>query len=134
DDLRGDVTSGARHDEPRTDRRAGDPLADTQMTTRSRDRLALALDRDSHRHLPAFPALRRTTSPAYRTPLPLYGSGLRILRMFAATSPTCCFEMPLTENFVGLSTAKVMPSGGEMTTGWLKPSWNSRSEPFAATR
>src|SRR3712207_9338027 len=39
-------------------------------------------------HLPVFPTLRRTFSPAYRTPLPLYGSGLRILRMFAAVSPT----------------------------------------------
>jgi hypothetical protein len=34
--------------------------------------------------LPALPALRRTFSPAYRTPLPLYGSGLRVARTFAA--------------------------------------------------
>ena len=51
------------------------------------------------------------TSPAYRTPLPLYGSGLRSLRMFAATSPTCCLSMPVTENLVGVSTANVMPVG-----------------------
>ena len=30
--------------------------------------------------LPALPALRRICSPAYRTPLPLYGSGLRVAR------------------------------------------------------
>ena len=49
------------------------------------------------------------TSPWYLTPLPLYGSGGRILRMFAATSPTCCLSMPATWNSVGRSTVKVMP-------------------------
>ena len=33
---------------------------------------------------PALPCLRRTTSPLYRIPLPLYGSGLRSLRISAA--------------------------------------------------
>ena len=37
----------------------------------------------------------------------------------------CCLLMPLTENFVGLSTANVMPSGADTTTGWLKPRLNS---------
>src|SRR5690606_20638373 len=96
--------------------------------------LALALDGHSHGYLPAFPTLRRTCSPAYRTPLPLYGSGLRILRMLAATSPTCCLSMPETENLVGDSTVKVMPSGAVTVTGWEKPSANSRFEPLASTR
>src|SRR6266705_755859 len=68
-------------------------------------------------YLPAFPALRRICSPAYRTPLPLYGSGLRSLRMFAATSPTCCLSMPSTTNLVGVSTRNEIPSGGRTTTG-----------------
>src|SRR4029453_19015027 len=98
-------------------------------------RHALVLgQRYRHRHLPAFPTLRRTFSPAYRTPLPLYGSGLRILRMFAAVSPTSCLSMPETENRGGASTANVMPAGGVTTTGWLKPSANSRFEPRSATR
>ena len=42
--------------------------------------------------------------------------------------------MPWTENFVGLSTVKLIPAGGVTFTGWLKPSENSRSEPLAATR
>jgi hypothetical protein len=37
--------------------------------------------------------------------------------------------MPDTENRVGASTANVMPAGGSTTTGWLKPSANSRFEP-----
>src|ERR1700754_1110632 len=91
-------------------------------------------NRLSHAHLPVFPTLRRTFSPAYRTPLPLYGSGFRILRMLAAVSPTNCLSMPLTENRVGDSTAKEIPSGGSTTTGWLNPSANSRFLPFSATR
>ena len=42
------------------------------------------------------------TSLAYLTPLPLYGSGGRSLRMFAAVSPTSCFVDP----------ADVEPGGG----------------------
>src|SRR5207342_2619785 len=109
------VPAGARHDQPRTYRGASDALADAQVTPaasnrRTRARAELGCER-SH-YLPAFPALRRTTSPSYRTPLPLYGSGLRSLRMFAATSPTCCLSMPDTVNRVGASTVKATPSGG----------------------
>ena len=113
--------------------RAADLLADPEVTAGPGDVLVAAADLDCQRHgyLPAFPALRRMTSPWYRTPLPLYGSGLRSLRMLAATSPTCCLSMPETENRVGASTAKVMPSGALTRTGWLKPSANSRSLPLA---
>src|SRR5439155_12288066 len=80
---------------------------------------ALGDRRSRHAYLPVFPALRRMTSPWYRTPLPLYGSGLRSLRMLAATSPTFCLSMPSTENRVGASTLKVMPSGASTVIGWL---------------
>src|SRR6478735_1002834 len=134
DDLGRDVPGGPGHDEAGTSGRTRDLLAKAHVTTLTGNALALADDLESHGYLPAFPTLRRTFSPAYRTPLPLYGSGLRILRMFAATSPTCCLSMPCTEKRVGASTTKVMPSGGLTTTGWLKPSANSRSSPFAVTR
>src|SRR5699024_6091551 len=106
--------------------RPGDPLAHPEVTAGARRALARSLDGDSHGYLPAFPTLRRTCSSAYRTPLPLYGSGRRILRMLAATSPTCCLSMPETENLVGDSTANVMPSGADTVTGWENPSANSR--------
>ena len=37
----------------------------------------------------------------------MYGSGLRSLRMLAATSPTDCLSIPCTENRVGASVAEV---------------------------
>src|SRR5690349_255818 len=43
----------------------------------------------------ALPGLILTTSPSYRIPLPLYGSGLRILRMSLANCPTACLSAPL---------------------------------------
>src|SRR4029453_9410867 len=82
---------------------------------------AAALEQRGGLFLPAFPALRRMTSPWYFTPLPLYGSGGRILRMFAATSPTSCLSMPATVNCVGRSTVNVMPSGADTLTGCEKP-------------
>ena len=57
----------------------------------------------------------------------MYGSGLRILRMFAATSPTCCLSMPATVSFVGDSTVKLMPDGAWKGTEWLKPRLSSIS-------
>ncbi len=39
--------------------------------------------------------------------------------MFAEIWPTFCLSIPEIENFVGVSTAKVMPSGALITTGWL---------------
>ena len=47
--------------------------------------------------------------------------------MFAATSPTRCLSTPSTENLVGVSTLKVMPSGAVTLTGWLYPRANSSS-------
>src|SRR3954470_3358996 len=122
DDLGQDVPGRPGHDEPRTLGSAEDLLARPDLAAQPRPGLGrgalVRRQRDSH-HLPAFPTLRRTFSPAYRTPLPLYGSGLRSLRMFAATSPTCCLSMPITEKRVGASTLNVMPSGAVTATGWL---------------
>ncbi|GMA91175.1 hypothetical protein GCM10025869_17040 [Homoserinibacter gongjuensis] len=67
DDLHEDVAGRTGDDETRTLGGADDALAQARVTTVALRRLADA----SHDHLPAFPALRRTTSPAYRTPLPL---------------------------------------------------------------
>src|SRR3954454_14664997 len=98
DGMDADVLGGPGDDEARALRRSGHLLAATDLTTQTRGDaragVLAGLECDSHRHLPAFPTLRRICSPAYRTPLPLYGSGLRSLRMFAATSPTSCLSMP----------------------------------------
>src|SRR5262249_4053351 len=67
--------------------------------------------------LPALPALRRITSSAYLMPLPLYGSGLRMERIVAATWPTSCLSMPETMTRLVPSTAKEMPCGGFTWTG-----------------
>src|SRR6185312_7442612 len=145
DQLGHHVPRAAVDHQARTRRGAADLLAQAGVATGAgaapllRDAgrgalLGVGGNRFSHDHLPVFPTLRRTFSPAYRTPLPLYGSGLRILRMFAAVSPTNCLSMPDTENRVGASTAKVTPAGGSTTTGWLKPSANSRFAPRSATR
>src|SRR3954468_17140111 len=148
DDLDVDVPGGPVDHEAGALRGAGDALAQPVVTAQPRgaargadvgtDGLvhpgtALGVRCLCH-HLPVFPTLRLTTSPWYRTPLPLYGSGLRIFRMLAATSPTCCLSMPLTRSRVGASTVKEIPSGARTTTGWLKPRANSRSDPRACTR
>src|SRR5699024_2577368 len=115
DHLGEDVTRRAGEHQPRTLRRPLDLLAHTHLAAAAGRSLAgrsLAWrQRDFHGHLPAFPALRRMCSPAYLMPLPLYGSGLRSLRIVAATSPTACLSMPEILSLVGLSTVKVMPSG-----------------------
>ena len=67
-------------------------------------------------------------------PLPLYGSGFRILRMLAATSPTACLSLPRTTMEVGVGTSNSMPSGAVTGTGCEKPAWISRSLPFMAAR
>src|SRR5215475_11612239 len=125
----------------RPGRGADDPLAYPEVPAcpahpaRASGPLArVALEQRGRHFLPAFPAFLRMTSPWYRTPLPLYGSGGRILRMFAATSPTCCLLTPSTLKMVGRSTRKVIPSGAGTSTGCEKPSANSRSVPLAVTR
>src|SRR6185503_9720962 len=65
----------------------------------------------------ALPALRRTYSPAYRMPFPLYGSGGRKSRMIAATWPTCPLSYPLITTLVCVSAAIVTPAGGSYSIG-----------------
>src|SRR6185503_3981526 len=141
DELGGDVPQRPGDHQAGLLGRAADVPADAEVpprppaATRCGDvPAATALAERCAHFLPAFPALRRMTSPTYFTPLPLYGSGGRIFRMFAATSPTCCLSIPATWNRVGRSTVKVMPSGAVTTTGCEKPSANSRSVPFCCTR
>src|SRR5215218_7068451 len=125
-DLHVDVPRAAVDHQAGALRRAGHALAQPVVPTQARhaargadvgaDRLVnpgglLVLRCLSH-HLPVFPTLRLMTSP-------WYGSGLRSLRMFAATWPTCCLSMPVTRRRVGASTVKVMPSGAFTGTGWL---------------
>src|ERR1700722_17323811 len=128
DELGEGVLRRAGDDQPRTRRAAFDLLAHAQVAALQRRDARGGPARDAavpsgpgarHCYLPAFPTLRRICSPWYFTPLPLYGSGLRSLRMLAATSPTCCLSMPSTTNLVGVSTLKVMPSGAATGTGWL---------------
>src|ERR1700712_1936173 len=114
--LHGDVPRGPGDDQARPLGSTDDLLAQTEVPPRAR--LGALLGNVGCHHLPVFPTLRRTTSPAYRTPLPLYGSGLRNLRMLAATSPTNCLSMPSTLNRIGDSTVKEIPSGALTGTGW----------------
>src|SRR6185369_7755384 len=139
DDLGHDVAQRPGHDQAGTLRGAVDVLAHPEVAPCPPDgalggHAAATLEQSRAHFLPAFPALRRLTSPTYLTPLPLYGSGGRIFRMFAATSPTCCLSIPATWNRVGRSTVNVMPAGALTTTGCENPSANSRSLPFAVTR
>src|SRR3954463_5515608 len=75
DDLDAHVPRRAGDHHARPLRRTGDLLATPDLTAQTRGdpraRVLAGLECDSHRHLPAFPTLRRICSPAYRTPLPL---------------------------------------------------------------
>src|ERR1700734_1318278 len=135
DELDERVPGGPGDGQPGPHRTAHDLPADPCVPPRPRGGATLGPGlRDSHCYLPAFPTLRRTCSPWYRMPLPLYGSGLRSFRMLAAISPTCCLSIPSTTSRVGVSTRNVIPSGGVTVTGWLKPRANSRFDPRACTR
>src|SRR5690348_5943244 len=58
-----------------------------------------------------LPSLRKMYSPAYFTPLPLYGSGLRKPRISAATWPTCWRSIPEITTSVGFGVVTAMPAG-----------------------
>ncbi len=64
-----------------------------------------------------LPALRRSCSPTNLIPLPLYGSGLRSERIFAATCPMSCLSMLLRVT-IGLLlrsvTASALTSSGSI--------------------
>src|SRR2546423_2753076 len=94
DELRVDVPVRAVHGETRPLRAPGDALAHPPVAAEPRD----ALRPRVHQALvfAALPAFFRTCSPSYRIPLPLYGSGGRIFRIFAALSPTARLSFPRT--------------------------------------
>src|SRR5258708_22183938 len=115
DHLRGDVVQAAVHGETGTGFDTLDPLADAAVALVARG-TAIVLGEHVYLPFPALPdlpALRRRFSPRYSTPLPLYGSGLRKLRILAATCPTTSLSAPLTLICVGVGTSMLMPSGGE---------------------
>src|SRR3989344_1518799 len=66
-------------------------------------------------------------------PFPLYGSGGRMRRMRAATSPTSSLSAPDTV-IAFFSTAKVMPDGASQRTGWENPTANWRLGPSIIAR
>src|ERR1022692_1034985 len=75
-------------------------------------------ERDDYTQAPLvkdLPSLRRTFSPSYMMPLPLYGSGLRTARTSAANWPTFCLSAPLITMVFGSGTSTVTPSGGVLT-------------------
>ncbi len=57
----------------------------------------------------ALPGLIFTTSPSYRTPLPLYGSGLRTRRTSLANCPTNCLSGPRHVNLRALPPSPSPP-------------------------
>src|ERR1700694_124310 len=67
-------------------------------------------------------------------PLPLYGSGGRIDRIWAATCPTCCLSAPLIWIFVVPSAFMSMPGGAGNATGWEKPNAKFRVRPCICAR
>src|SRR5437763_8273372 len=76
------------------------------------------LFRDHLAPAPAFfPTLRRITSSEYLIPLPLYGSGSRSARSFAAVWPSSALSAPFRVIATCRSISAVMPSGSGKTTG-----------------
>src|SRR5258707_339388 len=96
-------------DERKTESRARSPAARrtfrrTFAVRRSVRSETVAIVRSHHFFLPS---LRKMYSPAYLTPLPLYGSGLRKARISAATWPTFCPSLPVTTPSAGFGLVLV---------------------------
>src|SRR5690606_22109216 len=75
-DLGGDLTQRTSDDQPGPVGGAADVLADPEVSPRPPDgplrgHAAAALEQSRAHFFPAFPALRRMTSPWYLMPLPL---------------------------------------------------------------
>src|SRR5262249_49298771 len=123
--LRVDVRGRPEHREPRPLGRTRDPFALTQLDPLT----AIFFSSNLHRvpcigplgypnvYAPVLPTFFFSTSPVYRTPFCLYGSGLRMRRMSEATWPTSCRSMPVTVTCVCLSMAMSIPVGMSNTTG-----------------
>src|SRR6188508_1238284 len=67
-------------------------------------------------------------------PLPLYGSGLRCERMYAAIWPTSSLSAPKTPSRVGVSTRNSIPLGGSTSTGCEYPSASTSFAPWSWAR
>ena len=113
DGLDIDVRHAAEHGEPRPGGVTGQLLPQTQADTLATVLLGFNLhgsfSASARYFAPALPAFFLSTSPVYRTPFCLYGSGLRSDRMLAATWPTSCLSMPVTVTCVCFSMATSMP-------------------------
>src|SRR5690606_7733123 len=94
----------------------------------------LVVSRSRRRDYAFFASLRMMVSSEYFTPLPLYGSGGRKPRIFAATCPTICLSAPCTTTSVWVGVATVMPSGTWNRIGCEKPSCRFRSRPCIEAR
>src|SRR6185436_10742704 len=92
-----DVFVTSKHSQARAHRRTGKGLPDSAVNPDSN----FICSQLRHDYLPpAFPAFFFRSSPTYRIPLFLYGSGFFKDRIFAATCPTCCRSTPATTSFV----------------------------------
>src|SRR5260370_33867663 len=85
---------------------------------------------------PVLPTFFFNRSPAYRTPLFLYGSGGRSDRISAATWPTFWRSIPFSVSFVSFaSTAQSTPVGSGYSIGWEEPKLNTTIPlPFISAR
>src|SRR5437764_6204157 len=124
------MRDAAEHAQARTLPAARDALALPQLNADA----TIVLGLDLHAFAPVLPAFFFRTSPVYRTPFCLYGSGLRKRRMLAATWPTSCRSTPVTVMCVCLSMAMSIPVGTSNTTGCEYPSAKTTCLPFTSAR
>src|SRR6185312_5306715 len=119
-DLRVDVLRRTEHSQTRAIGRAVHLLADAVLAP-----LALLLLSLRHCRVPyaapVLPTLRLIVSSTYLMPLPLYGSGGRMARIFDAVSPSSSLSMP-DRMTTFLSTLPATPLGRSNTTGCENPS------------
>src|SRR5690606_17148353 len=115
--LRVDVLERAEHHQARTLGRARHLLADAEVAAIAPLVARLRLQDLAHYLPPALPAFRRTCSPAYLIPFPLYGSGGRRRRISDATWPTISLFAPSTMICVGVVAVSLIPSGALNSIG-----------------
>src|SRR5881296_3250246 len=114
-ELRVDVVQAAEHGQPRPRLGAAQESAEPPMPDVPR---RAPLLRDHLAPAPAFlPTFRRITSFAYLMPLPLYGSGFRSARSFAAVWPRSALSAPRSVMDTWRSISAVTPSGSGKITG-----------------
>ena len=129
-----------RHDQARTGRRTGDLLAHADVATLARQHPATGLgaaqlDTDSHGLLTSLSDLAADDLAGVTHALALVRVGLAELADVGGDLADLLL-VDARDDEAGRATRRrsVMPSGACTTTGWLKPSANSRSEPLAGTR